>query len=327
MSRRLDFESARSPATSHDLPPPARLPAAVQVVAGRLVAARDRLAAGGDRHHVPHPRGDQRAAGGRHARRPVADRRARPRHRPHEVGADAGAAADRRQAGARRRVRHAQRALREARPPVVRLLRPQPDRPAHVTRDGRPAGGPLLPRLRADLLLPAHRHGRRRDVGAVRRQLEAGLRRPLDHAGADRAGVPLQPRVAPDPARGAAEDGGRRDGVRGEHRRRPRREVVRPGGPGAGAVRGVVGGGLPPDGEGEQAALDLRADDGLPALARAGGGAARRRSHGRLGVALPWRVHPVQRARADARHAAPDARACGSARHSGRRRRASGSSR
>ena len=69
-----------------------------------------------------------------------------------------------------------------------------------------------------------------------------------------------------------------------------------------------VGGGVPPDGQGEQAALDLRADDGLPAAARAGGGAARWRSHGRERVALAGRVHPVQRPRADARHAAADAR-------------------
>ena len=54
------------------------------------------------------------------------------------------------------------------------------------------------------------------------------------------------------------------------------------------AVRRFVGGGVPPDGEGEQAALDLRADDGLPAAARAGGGAARRRPHGRERARSRW---------------------------------------
>ena len=72
-----------------------------------------------------------------------------------------GAAPDLRPAGARRRVRPARRALLAARPPVVRLLRPAPDRPADVARDDRPPVGPLLPRLRADLLLPARAHDRR----------------------------------------------------------------------------------------------------------------------------------------------------------------------
>ena len=40
---------------------------------------------------------------------------------------------------------------------LVRLLRPPPDGPAHVARDRRPPDRALLPRLRAHLLLPAHR--------------------------------------------------------------------------------------------------------------------------------------------------------------------------
>ena len=42
------------------------------------------------------------------------------------------------------------------------------DRAADVARDGRPPERALLPRLRADLLLPARVHGRRRDRAALR---------------------------------------------------------------------------------------------------------------------------------------------------------------
>src|SRR5215213_5086236 len=58
------------------------------------------------------------------------------------------AAADFGPASARGRIRHAQRALREAAAAVVRLLRPAPDRSADVARDRRSPGRPLLPRLR-----------------------------------------------------------------------------------------------------------------------------------------------------------------------------------
>ena len=66
-----------------------------------------------------------------------------------------------------------------ARAALVPLLRHAPDRPAHVARDGRPPGRPLLPRLRPDLLLPEHP---RRRLGHVRPLLRAV------GAGADRAG-------------------------------------------------------------------------------------------------------------------------------------------
>ena len=58
------------------------------------------------------------------------------------------------------------------------------------------------------------------------------------------ARLPLQPRLAPGPARRAAEDGRRRDGRRGGDRRRPRRQGVRAGGAAAGAVRAALRGRL-----------------------------------------------------------------------------------
>ena len=103
-----------------------------------------------DRRRRPEPR-LPRLIGDR-ARRRRRARRARTRRPP----------ADLRQAGARGRARPAERALREARPALVRLLRPPPDGAADVARDRRPAERPLLPRLRADLLLPARLHRRRR---------------------------------------------------------------------------------------------------------------------------------------------------------------------
>ena len=77
----------------------------------------------------------------------------------------------------------------------------------------------------------------------------------------------------------------------------------------------------------EPAARDLRAAPLLPAAARAGGGAARRRADGRARLALRRRLRrlqPLPRACSSCRCARS---ACGSARRSGRRRRASGSSR
>src|SRR5204863_2405735 len=111
------------------------------------------------------------------------DRRAGPRARAAHVRApdDLGAA------GAGGRDRPAPASLRASGPALVRLLRPPPDRTADVTRDGRPTGGPLLSRLRADLLLPEHAHGRFRHGCAAVLPMEAGPDRPRDHAGPRRA--------------------------------------------------------------------------------------------------------------------------------------------
>ena len=140
------------------------------------------------------------------------------------------ATADLRPAGARGRVRHARRALREAPSPLVRLLRPAPDRSADVARHGRPPVRALLPRLRAHLLLPAPAHDRRSHDRPLRRQLEARARRDRVHAGPRLPRLPVLAGLAPRPSRRAAADGRRGDGRRGEHRRRPRRQVLRPGG-------------------------------------------------------------------------------------------------
>ncbi len=66
-------------------------------------------------------------------------------------------------------------------------------------------------------------------------------------------------RLAPGPARRAAEDGRRRHGRRGEHRRRPRRQGLRPGRLGAGQVRAAVRGRVRPLGGGEPPARAVRA--------------------------------------------------------------------
>ena len=233
-----------------------------------------------------------------------------------------------RPAGARRRVRHAQRALRAPPAPLVRLLRPPPDRPAHVARDGRPPDRPLLPRLRAHLLLPARAHDRRRHGGHVRRDWQLAL-----------VALAITPLlvvlayryshvVAPGAARRAAEDGRRGDGRRGEHRRRPRRQVVRAGGARAGEVRAALERGVRPERAREPAARVLRAAALVPAAARAGRGAARRRADGRRTATLDRRrVLLVQPLRARCSSCRCACSACGSARRSARPRPASGSSR
>ena len=170
------------------------------------------------------------------------NRRARPRPRRAHVRP----AHDLGPAGARRRVRPARRALLALPPPVVRLLRPQPDGAAHVACDDRPAVGALLPRLRPDLLRPARRHDRRRHGRAVRLQLETRARCAVDHAGHRAHRVPLQPRVASRPSRRAAELGRGRDGCGGVDHRRPRREVLRARGP---ARRSALRGGERPSSE------------------------------------------------------------------------------
>ena len=209
--------------------PAARLPAPVQGLAGRLVHPRDRLA--GDRHPRarPHRRRHQRArrrpghaTSRAHHRR---DRRARPRPRR----ADVRAARYLRATSAGRRVRPARRALLALPATVVRLLRPQPDGAAHVPGDNRSPVGPLLPRLRPDLLRAARRDDRRRDGRPLLLPLGARARGPRDHAGHRAHGVPLQPRVTAGPARRAADAGRRGHRRGGVHHGRPRREVLRAG--------------------------------------------------------------------------------------------------
>ena len=95
-------------------------------------------------------------------------------------GVHARAAADLGQAGARGGARPAERDLREARAALVRLLRPAADGPADVARDRRPAGRPLLPRLRPDLLLPARLHRGRGGRAPLRGLVEARARRARD---------------------------------------------------------------------------------------------------------------------------------------------------
>ena len=176
--------------------PAARIPAPVPGFARRLVAPRDRVPGGRHLRSGSDGRRDQRdrrepGHAGAHAR----DRRDR-RSRAPSRRAHVRATRDLRTAGARRGVRHARRALLALPPAVVRLLRPQPDGAADVTRDDRPPVGALLPRLRAHLLRAARRHHRRRHARAVRLQLGAGARRARDHAGDRPGGVPLQPCVA-----------------------------------------------------------------------------------------------------------------------------------
>ena len=118
----------------------------------------------------------RRAGDGRHRRDPVADRPGdRRRSTPATATACATlvldhrrrrAAAPRpdRRAAARRGARLAGGRARPARPHLrppadarAGLLRPPADRPADVARDRRPAGGALLPRLRARLHAPVAR--------------------------------------------------------------------------------------------------------------------------------------------------------------------------
>ena len=158
---------------------------------------RPRPGADGRRHQRDRRRSRHTAA----RPRDRGDRRPRPRSRSahvrptHDLGPT----------GARRRVRPPRRALLALPPPVVRLLRPQPDGPAHVARDDRPAGRALLPRLRAHLLRAARGDDRGRHGRPVRLQLEARVRRARDHADHRGRRLPLQPRLAARPARRPAE--------------------------------------------------------------------------------------------------------------------------
>ena len=215
---------------------PPRLSRPLPRLADRLVLARDPLparqrprpGADGRRHQR-----DRRRSGHTAARpRDRGDRRPRPRSRSahvrptHDLGTS----------GARRRVRPPRRALLALPPPLVRLLRPQPDGPAHVARDDRPAGRALLPRLRAHLLRAARGDDRGRHRRAVRLQLEARLHRARDHADHRGGRVPLQPGFAARPARSPAEARRGFHRRRGVDHRRPRREVVRAGGASRGST-------------------------------------------------------------------------------------------
>ena len=262
---------------SADVRPAARLPQAVPLVARRLDRARGRLDGGLARDAVGDRRRDrQRAPAGGSPGAGVA-RRADRRPRPRPRGDDGRPAADRGPPVARRRVRPAQRALLAHAAPLLELLRPAPDRPAHVARDGGSPGGPLLPRLRPHLLRPAHPHRgrRRRDPLPLRRGDRADRAR--DHAAPRRDRLPVLARVTPDPQGRAAAHGGHDDRRRGEHRRRERRQGVR-----AGAARGEEvlrpqRGRVHPVDRGDAAARDLRAAALVPPAADAGRRAARRR--------------------------------------------------
>ena len=289
----------------------------------RLDRPRRRLAGRADRARLgDRPRRDRQGA--RAPRLAPAlglgrrDRRARRRAR----GADGGPPPHLGPAGARRRDGHAQRPLRASRPPLVRLLRPPPDRPADVARLRRPPGRALLPRLRAHLLLPERAHGRVGDRRPLLLRVAARADRARGDAGARRPRVPLQPRHAPDAARRAAEARRRRDGRRGEHRRRPRREGVRAGARRAGEVPAPQRGRLRPDGAREPSACDVRPADLVRAAPRAGRRPARRRAHGLARLADAGRLRRVQPLSRHARDAAARARHVdrpGAARDRGRR--------
>ena len=107
---------------------------------------------------VPHRRRDRPRDRPDRRRQALDARLARARARRRPRAADDRPAPDLRAPGARRRVRHAQRPLRAS---SLRLSFGFYDRhqtgPADVARDRRPAERALLPRLRADLLLPARR--------------------------------------------------------------------------------------------------------------------------------------------------------------------------
>ena len=206
--------------------------------------------------------------------------------------------------GARDREGHARGALRAPAAPLVRLLRPPPDRPADVAGDRRPAVGPLLPRLRPDLLLPARAHRRLGDGRALRGRVAAGADRARDHAGDRRGRLPLQPRLASGPARGAAEARRRRDRDRGVDRRRPRRQGVRTGGAPPGAVRARVRRRLRADRPRVPPARPLRAAALVPAAARAGRRPPRRRADGGRRLARPRPVLRLQPAARDVDRAA-----------------------
>ena len=306
----LDSDGERRPVSPH-LRAPARLPEAVSLVAAGLDDPGRPLAGGRNRDRPARRRGDRRHRGrpghdgARLARRRDLDRRG------HQGGADARPPDHLRPAGARDREGHARGAVRAPAAALVRLLRPPPDGPADVARDHRPAVGALLPRLRPDLLLPARAHRRLGDGRALRRRVEAGVDRARDHAADRRRRLPLQPRLASGPARGAAEARRRRDGDGGVDRRRPRRQGVRAGGPPPGAVRARLRRRLRADRPRFPPARALRPAALLPAAACAGRRPPRRGADGRERLARPVRVLRLQPPARDADRPAPQPRNVG----------------
>ena len=250
------------------------------------------------------------------------------RRRRRQGRADGRPPAHLRPAGARDREGHARRPLRPPAAALVRLLRPPPDRPADVARDRRPADGPLLPRLRAHLLLPAHPHDRLGDGRALRDRVAAGADRARDHARRS-SPSPTATATSPTPccatcsrssATSRRSPRSRSSASTSSSRSRRRSAARRCSSGASGAVFDATRARDPP-------ARDLRAAALVPAAARAGGRAARRRPHGRQRLADARRVLRLQPAARDADRPAAHASACGSGRRSGRPRPASGSSR
>ena len=218
-----------------------------------------------------------------------------PRRRRAAPGAHRRPPPDRRTRLARRRARPAQPHVRAPAGARARLLRPPADRPAHVARDRRPAGGALLPRLRPRLhpAVGADHPARRR--GHVRRAARAGGG--LAHPGADRGlrRRALRPALAPRAAGAPAAHRRAHRRRRGEHRRRARGQVLRARGPPARALprarRARVG---PGDGLHAPAGL-LQPVHRLPAAARPGRDPLLRRAPGHLRAPDDRRVQRLLR--------------------------------
>ena len=231
-------------------------------------------------------------------------------------------------AGARGRVRPAQRALRPPRPAVVRLLRPPPDRPADVARDRGPAGRPLLPRLRPDLLLPERAHGRVGDGRAVLRTSGSWRSSRSRSPRCSRASSYRYSHVAHPTLRDVQQKLAdvatvAEENIVGVHvvkafAQEPAEEAK---------FERALRGRLPADGRREPPARALRAADLVHPAARAGGGAPGRRADGRTRArSRPATSSPsTSTSGCSSGHSARSA--CGSARRSARPPRASASSR
>ncbi len=175
------------------------------------------------------------------------------------------------------RVRPARAPLRAPAAAVVRLLRPDARGPAHVAGDQRPADRALLPRLRADLLLHAGVHADHHHRDPAVHELVAGAAGAADGAGAAGGGLALQPPLQPGAdRRAAARRRGDRDG-RGERRRHPGHQGVRPRVGPLRALRGDRPARVRPQHGRRPPARPLPAADGLPADRRPRRGAGLRR--------------------------------------------------